>query len=83
MPLANDMQNILTRQLTSIKLVAEHEIDNFFDEIERIRGSSPVEEAIPFKKAPTEKMSRKQEIQLANATQTASIRSTSRQPFTS
>ena len=36
-PLADDLQNILIRQLMSIKPVAEQDIDSMFDEIERIR----------------------------------------------
>lgn len=36
-PLADDMQNILIRQLMSIKPLGEGEMDNLFDEIERIR----------------------------------------------
>ena len=36
-PLADDMQNILIRQLMSIKPVNENEMDNLFDEIEGIR----------------------------------------------
>lgn len=36
-PLADDMQGILIRQLMSIKPVTEGEVDGFFDEVERIR----------------------------------------------
>ena len=36
-PLADDMQNILIRQLMSIKPVIENDMDGLFDEIERIR----------------------------------------------
>ena len=36
-PLAEDMQGILIRQLMSIKPVAESEVDGLFDEVERIR----------------------------------------------
>ena len=36
-PLADDLQHILIRQLMSIKLVNEQDVDSLFDEIERIR----------------------------------------------
>ena len=36
-PLADDMQNIMIRQLISIKPVTENEMDSLFDEIGRIR----------------------------------------------
>ena len=36
-PLAEDLQNILIRQLMSLKPVSEGEVDQLFDEVERIR----------------------------------------------
>ena len=35
-PLAVDLQNILVRELMSLKPVSEQEVDNLFAEIERI-----------------------------------------------
>ena len=37
MPLADDLQNILIRQLMSLKQVAENDMDLLLEEIERIR----------------------------------------------